>query len=130
MDKFIIDIVSTPQATESASAALERTSSVSPPAKRGSRVHNPEAAVTWVSAPATPSLAAPSQNTRSHTTHRKGARVVQTKFIPPWITPLSPVPKEDQEDVTEMEEASPSPMFSQPPGFPKAVQYTDATVIG
>jgi len=46
--------------------------------------------------------------------------VVQTRFIPHWITPLSPVPREDQEDVTEMEEAPPSPVFSQPPGFPKA----------
>jgi len=46
--------------------------------------------------------------------------VVQTRFIPPWITPLPPVPREDQEDVTKMEEASPLPMFSRPPGFPKA----------
>jgi len=64
-------------------------------------------------------LAVPSQNTRSRTAHRKGAHVVQTRFVPPWITPLSPVPREDQEDATEMEEASPSPVFSQPPGFPK-----------
>ena len=75
--------------------------------------------MTRVSAPATPSLAAPSQNTRSHTSRGKGARLVQTRFIPPWITPLFPVPREDQKDVTEMEEASPSPMFSRPPGFPK-----------
>jgi len=34
--------------------------------------------------------------------------------------PLSPVPRKDQENVTEMEEASPSPLFSWPPGFPKA----------
>jgi len=45
--------------------------------------------------------------------------VVQTRFISPWITLLSPVPREDQEDVTEMEEASPSPVFSWPPGFLK-----------
>jgi len=46
--------------------------------------------------------------------------VVQTRFIPPWIMPLSPVPREDQEDVPEMEEASPLLVFSQPCGFPKA----------
>jgi len=45
--------------------------------------------------------------------------VVQTGFIPPWITLLSPIPREDQEDATEIEEALPSPMFSRPPGFPK-----------
>jgi len=101
--------------TGSASVAPERASSVSPRAKHGSQVHNPEAAVTRLSALATPSLAVPSQNTRSRTT-----RVVQTRFIPPWITPLYPVPGEDQEDATEMEEASPSPMFNRPPGFPKA----------
>ena len=77
----------------SALVAPERASSVSPPAKHGSRVSNPEAAVTWVSAQAMPSLAAPLQNTQSCTARRKGACVVQTRFIPPWITPLSPVPK-------------------------------------
>ena len=46
--------------------------------------------------------------------------MVQTRFVLPWITPLSPVPREDQEDATEMEEALPSPVFSQSPGFPKA----------
>ena len=104
----------------SASVAPERATSVSLPAKRGSRVRNPEAAVTRVSAPMMPSLAAPSQNTRSRTTRRKGARVVQTRIIPPWIKLLSPVPREDQEDVIKMEDASPSPVFSRPPDFPKA----------
>jgi len=83
----------------------ERASSVSPPAKCDSWVRNPEAAVTRVPAPATPSLAAPLQNTWLHTALRKGACVVQTTFVPPWITPLSPVPKEDQKDATKMEEA-------------------------
>jgi len=73
MDKFIADIMSTLHG-QPRSAAPERALSVSPPAKRGSRVRNPEAAVTRVSAPATPSLAAPPQNTWSHTTCRKGAR--------------------------------------------------------
>ena len=64
--------------TGSASVAPEHASSVSPRARHGSRVHNPEAAVTRVSALATPSLTVPSQNTRLRT-----ARVVQTRFIPP-----------------------------------------------
>jgi len=34
---------------------------------------------------------------------------------------LSPVPREDQEDVTEIEEASPLPVCSQPTGFPRWV---------
>jgi len=63
---------------------------------------------------------APLQNTRLRTTRRKEARVVQTRFIPPWIMLLSRVPMEDQEDVTKMEGASPSPVFSRPPGFPNA----------
>jgi len=42
-------------------------------------------------------------------------------FITPWIMLLSPIPREDQEDATEMEEASPSPVCSQPTGFPRWV---------
>jgi len=47
--------------------------------------------------------------------------MVQTRFVTPWIMLLSPVPREDQEDATKMEEASPSPVFSRPPGFPRRV---------